>query len=80
MADLTVGDVLSAWARAIVPTAILAAAVAAMILVRTASTNVAERATVEDLLVAGIEDQTIPATLSGDDDGPSMVAFAGETF
>lgn len=80
MAELTVGDVLSGWARAIVPTAILAAAVAALILMRSASVAVPDRATVEDLLVAGIQDQTIPAALSSDDGGASMVAFAGESF
>ncbi len=80
MADLTVGDVLSGWARAILPTAILAAAVAALILMRTASVAAPVQTTVEDLLVAGLEDETIPATLSRDDGPVSMVAFAGERF
>lgn len=80
MAELTMGDVLSSWARAIVPTALLAAAVAALVLARTMSVQAPARATVEDLLVAGLGDQSIPAALSSDAESGPAVAFAGESF
>lgn len=80
MAELTVEDVLSGWARAIVPMAVLAAGIAAVILMRSGSTGAPEHVTVEELLTAGLGDETIPATLSNDDGTASMIAFAGETF
>lgn len=77
MADLTVGDVLTGWARALVPTAMLAAAVAALILIRlTPATPVA---TLEDLLTAGIETPTIPEALD-ESEAAASVAFAAERF
>ncbi|MGD8320758.1 MAG: hypothetical protein PVJ02_09895 [Gemmatimonadota bacterium] len=80
MADLTVGEVLSSWARAVVPTAILAAVVAAMVLLHGQPVTAPMPTSVEDLLVAGLGDQTIPAALSSDEDGTSQVAFAGDRF
>jgi hypothetical protein len=53
IARLTVGDVLSSWARTLVPTAVLAAAVAAMLLVR-ASTVDQMPIALEELLVTEI--------------------------
>lgn len=76
MADLTVGDVLAGWARALVPTAVLAAAVAALVLLREAP---AVPATVEDLLTAGIQTQTIPEALA-EGEAAASVAFAAERF
>ncbi len=77
MADLTVGDVLTGWARALVPTAMLAAAVAALILIRMAPA--APPATLEDLLTAGIETLTIPEALD-ESAAAASVAFAAERF
>jgi hypothetical protein len=77
MADLTVADVLTGWARALVPTAVLAAAVAALVLMRPAPA--ALPATVEDLLTAGIETQTIPEVLD-EGEAAASVAFATERF
>jgi hypothetical protein len=81
MADLTIGEVLSGWARAVVPTAVVAAIVAGFVLLRTTPVSVPARVTVEDLLLVGLEDQTIPATLTNDEDAAAeAVAFAGERF
>jgi hypothetical protein len=81
MADLTIGEVLSGWARAVVPTAVVAAIVAGFVLLRTTPVSVPPRVTVEDLLLVGLEDQTIPATLTNDEDAAAeAVAFAGERF
>lgn len=76
MADLTVGDVLAGWARALVPTAVLAAAVATLVLLKDAP---AVPATVEDLLTAGIQTQTIPEALA-EGEAAASVAFAAERF
>ena len=80
MADLTVGDVLSAWARTVVPTAVFAAVVAGLLLLKAGSVVSPARATVEDLLLVGVEDEAFPAALSSDEDAASAVAFAGERF
>jgi hypothetical protein len=81
MADLTVGEVLSGWARAVVPLAMVAAVVAGFVLARGTSATVPARVTVEDLLLAGLDDETFPATLARDDDAAAeSVAFAGERF
>ncbi|NJD17748.1 MAG: hypothetical protein FIA95_00460 [Gemmatimonadetes bacterium] len=77
MADFTVGDVLTGWARALVPTAVLAAAVAALVLLR--QTPAAPPATVEELLTAGVAAQTIPAALEAGEAAAS-VTFAAERF
>lgn len=78
MADLTVGEVMSAWARMVVPTAMIAAA-AALAMVRTVEPEVPARVTVEDLLVVDLEDASIPAALAEDVD-LRQVALAGESF
>lgn len=80
MAELTIGEVLSGWARTIVPTAVIAAAVAALVFVNAGPVTPPARATVEDLLLVGVEDEAFPAALSGDEEAASAVAFAGEGF
>jgi len=72
-ARLTVGDVLESWARALVPTAALVAALAAMLLLRGDPVGEALPIGVEELLVSEIEGSTIPARLSN-------VTFAAEGF
>ncbi|HSG48537.1 MAG TPA: hypothetical protein VLA43_12030 [Longimicrobiales bacterium] len=81
MADLTMGEVLVGWARAVVPTAVAASLVAGFLLVRTAQarSDLAHAASVEELLVAGMEGQTIPVALVDDEADPS-VTFAAERF
>lgn len=79
MADLSVGDVLTGWARALVPTAVLAAAIAALILLRSApAADLAGSTTLEDVLTAGIETETIPEALEQGE--AAAVAFAAERF
>ena len=70
MAELTMGDVMTSWARTVIPTAVLAAAVAALILFRAepASLPVAS-VDLEELLVAEVEGLTIPATLEIEETG-----------
>lgn len=81
MADLTIGEVLSGWARAVVPVAMVAAVVAAFVLLRPTPVTAPARVTVEDLLVAGLDDEAFPATLTRDDEAAAeAVAFAGERF
>lgn len=81
MANVTMADVLVGWARAVVPTAVAAALIAGMLLLRPLGTGdeIATAASVEELLVAGMEDQTIPATLVDEDDATAL-AFAAERF
>ncbi len=74
-AELTVGDVMTSWARVVMPTAILAAALAALMLLRGESIPT-QPLGVEELLVAEVDGQTIPAAL----DAPSALAFAAEIF
>lgn len=78
-ADLTVGDVLASWARTVVPTALLAAAVAGMIMVRSEASATQQFVGVEELLVSEIPTETVPILLSTDA-AAGMVAFAAEIF
>lgn len=80
MADLTVGDVLAGWARALVPTAAVAAAVALLVLIRPSerAPDLTTAATLEEILVADMGRETIPETLARDE--TAWVTFAGERF
>jgi len=73
VARLTVGDVLESWARALVPTAALVAALAALLLFRSDPVGESLPIGVEELLVSEIEGSTIPARISN-------VTFAAEGF
>lgn len=79
MAELTMSDVMSSWARAVIPTAVLAAALAGFLLLRGPSTMVPPPVGVEELLVAEVEGATIPVTLA-EDETSSAVFFATEGF
>jgi hypothetical protein len=59
-ASLTVGDVLAAWARTLVPTAMMAAAVAGMLLLRAPRTEALPPLGIEELLVSELQGLTIP--------------------
>jgi hypothetical protein len=76
VAQLTVGDVVHSWARALVPTALLAAVLAGILLWRVGSVP---PITVEELLVSEIKGETIPMMAS-----PARtfeaVSFASESF
>ena len=79
MHELTVADVLNSWARAIVPTAVLAAALAGLLLVRGDATALDQHLGIEELLVSEVEGQTIPAALAPEQTGEA-VAFASEIY
>jgi hypothetical protein len=76
IAQMTVGDVVQSWARALVPTALLAAVLAGIMLWKIGSVP---PITVEELLVSEIQGETIPVMAS-----PARsfeaVTFASEAF
>lgn len=76
VAQLTVGDVVHSWARALVPTALLAAVLAGVVLWRFGSMP---PITVEELLVSEIEGETIPV-LASPARSFEAVTFASEAF
>ena len=77
--ELTVGDVMTSWARTVVPAALLAAILAALLLIRDQSLVPASPVGIEELLVSGVEGQTIPAVLAPSETS-DPVAFASEVF
>lgn len=77
LANQGVGEILASWSRALVPTALAAAAVAALLILRSQGA-LPERMTVEELLTSELEGETIPMTLGGSG-GPDVV-FATEGF
>lgn len=60
-----VTDIVFGWRNALVPTALLAAAVAAMLLVREPTLSEPAPIALEELLVSGLEGGTIPSILAG---------------
>lgn len=81
MTELTMGDVLSSWARTVIPTAVLAAALAGMLLFRGHAAPAPVPMGVEEVLIAGVEGATIPATLAiASAEASSAVSFASEGF
>ena len=76
--ELTVADVMSSWARAVVSTAALVAALAGLLLVRGAGAPALQLVGVEELLVSEVEGETIPTLLAPETNG--TVAFAAEIF
>jgi len=76
VAQMTWGDVVQSWARALVPTALLAAALAGIVLWRVGSIP---PITVEELLVSEIEGETIPVLASPTRAFESVI-FASESF
>jgi len=72
IAQMTVGEVVHSWARALVPTALLAAVLAGVLLWRFGPVP---PITVEELLVSEIQGETIPVLAS-----PAAVIFASERF
>lgn len=76
MAKLTVGDVLASWSRTLVPTALLAAAVAALILIRTGSGSLQGPVTADGLLTS---DEVVPVMLP-QEAHTAFASFAAEIF
>lgn len=83
---LSLSDVVSSWARTLLPTAAAAAAIGTFLILRPLAApddaqgaNAAEVG-VEELLVSGIEGGTIPATLGGPEPPVGAVTFASDAF
>ena len=79
MAQLTVGDVLTSWARTVVPTAVLAAALAGLLMLRSAESPGSDFIGLEELLVSEIPGETVPVLLTPEGN-EGVVAFAAEIF
>ncbi len=76
MAEVSMSDVVLSWARAVVPVAVMAAAVAGLLLVHDQTpVQAPSSVSVEELLAAGVQGATIPAELAN-----TQVAFASESF
>ena len=78
MADLTVVDVLTAWSRTIVPTALIAAVMAGVVLLRAGSLNFAPLPGGDAVVVA--ENFEIEPLLLSPDQAAGMVAFAADAY
>jgi len=78
MAQPTVGDVVLSWARAVVPTALVTALLAGVLLIRESALNAPIPVGVEELLVSEIEGETIPMMLEAEE--ALVVTFASEIF
>jgi hypothetical protein len=76
MAQLTIGDVLQSWARTLVPTAVLTAVIAGLILIRGGVLAPSRPIGVEEMLMSGIDRET----LSAPDPSSDVVTFASESF
>jgi hypothetical protein len=77
--ELTVGEVITSWARTVVPVALLAAVLAGLLLSRNQLAVPVRPIGIEELLVSGVEGQTIPAALAPSETS-GAVAFASEVF
>jgi len=76
MANLTVVDVLVSWSRTVVPTAMLAAAVAAFLLVRAGAGSMNGG---DEVLVAESENEVVPVMVPAE--APvAFASFPGEIF
>lgn len=80
--DVTLDEVMFSWARTVVPTALLAAAVAGLILLQDARPEppASVSADVEEALLEGLEDSGFSAVASGRADDPNALMFAVESF
>jgi len=78
MHQLTVTDVMSSWARGVVSTAALAAALAGLLLVRGPGAPAPQPVGVEGLIASEVEGETMPSLIPLETNG--AVAFASEIF
>lgn len=76
---LTVEDVVVGWARTLVPTALVAAALAGILLFRGGEAPAPPPMGIEELLVSGMEGSTFPAVLGTGGDAESVL-FTLESF
>jgi hypothetical protein len=80
MPELTIGDVMTSWARALVPTAVLAAAVASVVLLRADALGEDRPIGVDELLVRDLPGEAVPILLAPDEPGGVLVFAASEIF
>lgn len=73
--DLTVSGVLLSWSRAVVPAALLAAALAGLLLISQRPTAGPSLAAVDEVLVGEIQDEPFPLVFQ-EDSGAGGVIFA----
>jgi hypothetical protein len=78
-ASMTVGDVLVGWARTLVPTAMLAAAFAGVVLMRGQTVDMPQSLSIEELLVSELQGVTIQQISSPDAPG-NPILRAAELF
>jgi hypothetical protein len=81
--DLSVSEQVSSWARAVVPTALLAAAAAGLMLLQPSAIGPVDGEvvlSVEEALSDGIDGEPIPALLSDDALPGEAVAMVSEIF
>ena len=78
MAELTVVDVLTSWSRAIVPTALVAALMAGVVLLRAGTLNFAPIAGSDAVVLA--ENFEIEPVLLSPEAAAGMVAFAADAY
>lgn len=79
MAELTISDVLTSWARTLVPTAALAAALATIVLMRAGAEPMEMHIGVEEMLVTEISSETAPILLAPET-AAGLVAFASDIY
>jgi hypothetical protein len=79
MAQLTIGDVVQSWARTLVPTAVLTAVVAGLMLVHGGTLAAPRPISVEEMLMRGIDREALPTAATADP-SPDVVTFASESF
>lgn len=72
-ARLTIGEVLESWARTLLPTAVVLAALAGFLMLRGEHAVEGPPIAVEELLLSEIEGQAVPLDFAG-------IAFAAEIF
>jgi hypothetical protein len=76
--ELTVTDVMNSWARGVVSTAALAAALAGLMLVRGPGAPVPQPVGIEELIVSEVEGEALPSLIPLQTNGAA--AFASEIF
>ncbi|MDH5590575.1 MAG: hypothetical protein OEZ37_11050 [Gemmatimonadota bacterium] len=80
MRQATVPEVMSGWARTLVPAAVLAAALAGLFLARGPVRSPGGTLDLEELLLAEVEGPTIPVFLQAASGDAGTPFFAGEGF
>lgn len=77
-ARLTVGDVVASWARALVPLALTAAAVASFSLLRSPAPSGTDGVALEEVFLTPADESEAPGALDADEGVPAV--FAAEVY